>query len=78
MNKKTKVYIKRDKLILSSKFKIDGVKHLIEIEYSIEEFDELIKDMVKKKLKLESSKWKNLTAEKTAERQIRWEIAQNV
>lgn len=56
MTNKTKVYIKRDRLVLSSKFKIDGVKHLIEIEYSIEEFDELIKDMVKKKLKLESSK----------------------
>lgn len=56
MSNETKVSIKKDKLVLSSKFSINGSKHVVELEYSIEEFDKLIKDMVKQKLKFENSK----------------------
>jgi len=54
--KNTKVYTKKDKLVLSSKFSMGKEKFTVELEYSVEEFDELIKKMVKEKLKFESKK----------------------
>ena len=53
---KTYVRVKGDDFTISSKFKIGDKKYSLELEYSLEEFDELIKIMVKEKLKYEKDK----------------------
>jgi hypothetical protein len=55
---KNKTYVKRkdDVFYISSKFKIEDKKYSLELEYSPEEFDKLIKIMVKEKLKHEEDK----------------------
>lgn len=53
---KTYVRIKGEDFTISSKFKIGEKKYSLELEYSLEEFDQLIKIMVKEKLKYEKNK----------------------
>lgn len=53
---KTYVNLKGEQFVISSKFKIGDKKYALELEYSLEEFDKLIKAMVKEKLKYEKNK----------------------
>lgn len=53
-SKDVSIKVKDDTFIVSTKFKVRDEKFVVELDFPSEEFDLLIKKMVKKKLKFES------------------------